>query len=46
VVLLTNTWLLDWRLYGQIVNGVYGAIPQGVIDKPAQGTELTESGRD
>jgi CubicO group peptidase (beta-lactamase class C family) len=45
VVLLTNTWLLDWRLYGQIVNGVYGAIPQGVIDKPAQGTELTESGR-
>jgi CubicO group peptidase (beta-lactamase class C family) len=24
VVLLTNTWLLDWRIYGQIINAVYG----------------------
>jgi CubicO group peptidase (beta-lactamase class C family) len=27
VVLLTATWLLDWRIYGQIVNAVYGAMP-------------------
>ena len=27
VVLLTATWLLDWRVYGQIVNAVYGAMP-------------------
>lgn len=26
VVLLTSTWLLDWRVYGQIVNAVYGCM--------------------
>ena len=31
VVLLTATWLLDWRVYGQIVNAVYGAMPDAPV---------------
>jgi CubicO group peptidase (beta-lactamase class C family) len=26
VVLLTATWFLDWRVYAEIVNGVYGSL--------------------
>jgi hypothetical protein len=28
VVLLTATWLLDWRVYSQIVNAVYGCMTE------------------
>ena len=25
--MVPGTWLLDWRIYGQIVNAVYGVMP-------------------
>lgn len=28
IVLLTATWLLDWRVYGQIVNAVFGCMTE------------------